>query len=102
MLRLPRCSAIYANENWKREVYQLAVYHHLGKYNEFQARSFRSDFLNDKMNMDHDPLSRVTTQSVLKFMESLKVSRKMELKKLGKICKQEVFPTFFSFRGETK
>ena len=51
--------------------------------------------------MDHDPLSRVATQSVLKFMESLRVSRKMGLKKLGKICKQEV-PTFFSFRGETK
>ena len=44
--------------------------------------------------------SRVTTQSVLKFMESLRVSKKMELKKLGKICKQ--VPTFFSFRGETK
>ena len=37
---------------------------------------------------------RVATQSVLKFRESLRVSRKIALKKLGKICKQEV-PTFF-------
>ena len=94
MLRLLWCNAIYANENWKREVSLLAVYHHLGKYNEFQARSFWSDVLYDKMKMDHDPLSKVATQPVLKFMESLGVSRKVGLKKLWKICKQEV-PTFF-------
>ena len=85
MLRLLQCNATYGNENWKREVYQLTMYHHLGKYYEFQAR----------MN------SRVATQSVLKFIESLRVSRKMGLKKLGKKCKQEV-STFFSFRGGTK
>ena len=34
--------------------------------------------------MDHDPLS------VLKFMDSLRVSKKIELKNLGKIYKQEV------------
>ena len=36
------------------------------------------------MNVDHDPLS------VLKFMDSLRVSKKIELKNLGKIYKQEV------------
>ena len=50
--------------------------------------------------MDHDPLPRVATQSVLKTMESLRVSRKIGLKKLGKIYKQEI-PTIFNFRGET-
>ena len=38
--------------------------------------------------MDHDPLS------VLKFRESLRVSRKIGLKNLGKIYKHRV-PTFF-------
>ena len=51
--------------------------------------------------MDHNLLSRVAIQSDLKFMESLRDSRKIGLKKLGKIFKQEV-PTFFSFRGEAK
>ena len=44
--------------------------------------------------MDHDPLSRVATQAVLKFMESLRVSKKLGLKNVGKIYKHEV-PTFF-------
>ena len=35
--------------------------------------------------IQHEPLSWVTTQSVLKFRESLRVSRKIGLKKLGKI-----------------
>ena len=42
---------------------------------------------------------RVTTQLVLKFRESLRVSREIALKKIGKIYKQDV-PTFFrSFEG---
>ena len=36
----------------------------------------------------------MATQSALKFRESIRVSRKIGLKKLGKICKQEV-PNFF-------
>ena len=36
-------------------------------------------------------MSRVATQPVLKFRGSLRVSRKIGLKKLGKICKQGVF-----------
>ena len=37
---------------------------------------------------------RVTIQSVLKFRESLRVSREIALKKVGKMYKQGV-PTFF-------
>ena len=52
--------------------------------------------------IQHEPLSWVATQSVLKFRESLRISRKIGLRKLGKIYKQEV-PNFFrSFSGETK
>ena len=40
------------------------------------------------MNIDHDPFSD------LQFMESLRVSRKIGLKNLGKIYKHRV-PTFF-------
>ena len=49
----------------------------------------------------HEPFSWVATQSVLKCRQSLRVSRKIGPKKLGKISKQKV-PNFFSFPGETK
>ena len=38
-------------------------------------------------------------QSLLKFRESLRVSRKIGLKKLGKICKQEAPNFSMSFPG---
>ena len=45
---------------------------------------------------------RVATHSILKFRDSLRIPRKIVLKKLGKIYKQEVPTLFRSFRGETK